>query len=106
VDTDAEKKEEARQKSTAVLRRLGHTVDGEDDNQGQRGGRRKEELQLTQYERSIAMDLVAPEDIPIGFDGKVYSPFGFELRLTRPRCQISVDWRTSSKSSKNRSSTL
>ena len=52
-------------------------MDGIDDNQEQTGGRRKkEELQLTQYERSIAMDLVAPEDIPIGFDGNfVYSPF-------------------------------
>ena len=32
--------------------------------------RRKEDLVLNQYENQIAMEVVAPEDIPVGFEGK------------------------------------
>ena len=36
---------------------------------------RKEDLVLNQYEQVIAAEVVAPEDIPVRFDGEHYSPF-------------------------------
>ena len=34
-------------------------------------GIKKEDLALNQYENQIALDVVAPEDIPVGFEGSV-----------------------------------
>ena len=34
---------------------------------------RKEDLVLNQYEQMIAMEVVAPEDIPVTFDGRPIS---------------------------------
>ncbi|KAL9116623.1 MAG: hypothetical protein Q9187_006851 [Circinaria calcarea] len=67
-----EDKESAHRKSAAaaVLRRL----DGPDDEQDAKAedGRtrrpRKEDIDLNQYEQMIAMEVVAPEDIPITFN--------------------------------------
>ncbi|KAJ5675701.1 hypothetical protein N7462_008598 [Penicillium macrosclerotiorum] len=72
-DPESQKKEEQRRKSAAILRRL----DGgdESDEDAPRGGiekrgrrQRKGELTLNQYEQAIAMDVVAPEDIPVSFE--------------------------------------
>ncbi|KAI9704867.1 MAG: hypothetical protein M1836_006647 [Candelina mexicana] len=71
-DPEAIQIEEKRKKSAAVLRRLDgrHEEDSEsEDGEGRRT--RKEDLVLTQYEQTIALDLVAPEDIPITFEGEL-----------------------------------
>ncbi|KAI9839186.1 MAG: hypothetical protein M1819_003179 [Sarea resinae] len=68
-DPDSDQKEEAKQKaaaSTAALRRLDGRRNGEQHLERREPTRpRKEDLVLSQYEQSIAMELVAPEDIPI-----------------------------------------
>ena len=58
--------------AAAVLRRLDRRKNDEDDNQTGESGRRqkKEDLALNQYEAMIAMDVVAPDDIPTKFDGE------------------------------------
>ncbi|KFY34404.1 hypothetical protein V494_06799 [Pseudogymnoascus sp. VKM F-4513 (FW-928)] len=75
TDPEKEQHEQARLRAAANLRRLdrggddsGETSDGEAD--GKRGPPppRKEDLVLNQYESQIAMEVVAPEDIPVGFD--------------------------------------
>lgn len=42
---------------------------------------RKEDLALNQYEQAIAMEVVAPEDIPVSFEGTLRSPGLFESIL-------------------------
>jgi len=61
-DPEAKSKEEKRIKSAAILRRL----DAPDSKNKDRP--RKEDLELSQYEQAIAMDVVAPEDIPVSFE--------------------------------------
>jgi len=74
-DPEKEQHEQARVKAVANLRRLGRLGNDEDSEdyseQGENGSRRtrKEDLVLDQYESQIAMEVVAPEDIPVGFDG-------------------------------------
>jgi hypothetical protein len=87
LDPEKREKEEAREKSAALLRRLDEKgfldrrgsqedwVGDEDDTDEAREERRpqrprKEELQLNQYEQAIALGLVAPEDIPVSFSGR------------------------------------
>lgn len=77
-DPEKEQHEQARVKAAANLERLHRSLrEQEDDGGGGRGGKapraRKEELVLDQYENQIAMEVVAPEDIPVGFDGSFSS---------------------------------
>ena len=68
---DTEGKEQASRKlaAAAVLRRLDpQEQDVDTDEKGRRP--RKEDLVLTQYEQMIAMDVVAPDDIPVTFEGR------------------------------------
>lgn len=75
TDPEKEQHEQARVKAAANLRRLDRLRDDLDsgDEAGRRvdGSRRprKEDFDLDQYESQIAMEVVAPEDIPVGFDG-------------------------------------
>ena len=57
--------------AAAVLRRLDRRKDDEEGGQAGESGRRqrKEDLVLNQYEAMVAMDVVAPDDIPTTFDG-------------------------------------
>lgn len=82
-DPDKEQHEQARIKAAANLRRLDRRAndsdsDSEDDGPGRnRDGTkksrpRKEHLELDQYESQIALEVVAPEDIPVGFDGTLF----------------------------------
>lgn len=82
-DPDKEQHEQARIKAAANLRRLDRRAndsesDSEDDGPGRnRDGNkksrtRKEHLELDQYESQIALEVVAPEDIPVGFDGRLF----------------------------------
>ncbi|CZR62507.1 probable ATPase family AAA domain-containing protein 1 [Phialocephala subalpina] len=74
TDPEKEQHEQARVKATANLRRLGRSR-GEEDSDDDSGRNtdssrrpRKEDFDLDQYESQIAMEVVAPEDIPVGFD--------------------------------------
>jgi ATPase family AAA domain-containing protein 1 len=73
VDPEKEKHEQARQHAKAHLERLHRRQrpqeDGDDDLSLSRGPR-VEELQLNEYENLVALEMVAPEDISVGFDGK------------------------------------
>jgi ATPase family AAA domain-containing protein 1 len=78
-DTEKEQHEQAQIKAAANLRRLNLQNDesSSESNHGREGskraprGPRKEDLVLNHYENQIAMEVVAPEDIPVGFEGKV-----------------------------------
>lgn len=72
-DPEREAHEQARIKAAANLRRLDrvHDGDGHDDGREEdlrKRAPRKEDLILNQYESQIAMEVVAPEDIPVGFE--------------------------------------
>ncbi len=75
TDSEKEQHEQARVKAAANLRRLDRSRReiGSEDGLGRDTDRsvqpRKEDLDLDQYESQIAMEVVAPEDIPVGFDG-------------------------------------
>ncbi|KAJ5734320.1 hypothetical protein N7493_003106 [Penicillium malachiteum] len=60
-DPENQKKEEQRQKSAAILRRLYGENVGKD-------GSPRGELVLNQYEQAIATELVDPKDIPVRWD--------------------------------------
>src|SRR3569833_217908 len=76
ADPEREKHEQARIKAQANLRRLqkprengeGHGGEGTDGSGGSRRGPRIEDLVLNEYENMIALEVVAPEDISVGFD--------------------------------------
>lgn len=78
ADAEREQLEQAKVRATENLRRIKREADDSDsskENEADEGpskprGTRKEDLVLNQYENLIAMEVVAPEDIPVGFDGK------------------------------------
>ena len=77
TDPEREQHEQARVKAAANLRRLDRSRDddSESEDEPMRGTSRpqrtrKEDLVLDQYESQIALEVVAPEDIPVGFDGR------------------------------------
>ena len=75
LDPEADRKEEARKKSAAVLRRL--DVGATEEQRDQSSQRpRKEDLVLSQYEQAIALEVVPPEDIPVTFEGTSCEPAG------------------------------
>ncbi|KAG9231216.1 P-loop containing nucleoside triphosphate hydrolase protein [Amylocarpus encephaloides] len=73
-DPEKEQHDQARVKAAANLRRLDRARDDSDSEDDSRNGDgrekrpRKENLDLDQYESQIALEVVAPEDIPVGFD--------------------------------------
>lgn len=73
VDPEKEKHEQARRQAKAHLERLNRQrgIEGDvDDSSDSRRGPRAEELVLNEYENLIALEMVAPQDIPVGFDGE------------------------------------
>lgn len=75
ADPDKEKHDQARQKAKAHLERINRRrqnetggAEGSDDS---RNGTRVEDLVLNEYENLIALEMVAPEDIHVGFDGEL-----------------------------------
>ncbi|KAI9054775.1 hypothetical protein LZ554_001923 [Drepanopeziza brunnea f. sp. 'monogermtubi'] len=75
TDPEKEQHEQARVRAAANLRRLDKSRREHDDSEDEYGQGidgsqrpRKEDLNLDQYESQIAMEVVAPEDIPVGFD--------------------------------------
>ncbi|KAI1324972.1 P-loop containing nucleoside triphosphate hydrolase protein [Xylariaceae sp. FL0255] len=73
ADPDKEKHEQARIKAKANLSRLRKSrqpdgTDGDESASTDRRGPRVEDLVLNEYENLVALEVVAPEDIPVGFD--------------------------------------
>ncbi|KAH6659709.1 ATPase [Truncatella angustata] len=75
ADPEKEKHEQARIKAKANLQRLqksreyeGADGDGNVSGDSVRRGPRIEDLQLNEYENMVALEVVPPEDIPVGFD--------------------------------------
>ena len=87
ADPDREKHEQARLRAKAHLERLrkgaqgrrrerdgienSGAQDASDKDSVSRQGPRVEDLALNEYENLIAREMVAPEDIAVGFDGEV-----------------------------------
>ncbi|EER28404.1 ATPase, AAA family protein [Coccidioides posadasii C735 delta SOWgp] len=70
-DPESQKHEDAKRKSAAILRRLDRGDDSDDSSSSRQKRpqkQKKQDLVLTQYEQAIAMDVVAPEDIPVSFN--------------------------------------
>ena len=72
ADPEKEKNEKARQQAKAHLERLNRRrrVELGDEASDSRRGQ-IEDLVLNEYENLVAMEMVAPEDIHVGFDGKM-----------------------------------
>jgi SpoVK/Ycf46/Vps4 family AAA+-type ATPase len=73
IDPDREKTEQARLKAQANLQRIRRkhveaAGEGDDGTDGSRHTSRLEDLVLNEYESQVALEVVAPEDIPVGFD--------------------------------------
>lgn len=71
ADPDKEKHEQARRQAKAHLERLNrHKKDGLDygDDIDSRTGPQPEDLVLNEYENLVALEMVPPEDISVGFD--------------------------------------
>ncbi|KAH7022478.1 P-loop containing nucleoside triphosphate hydrolase protein [Ilyonectria destructans] len=72
ADPDKEKHDQARRQAKAHLERLNRqrqVDDGyDDDDSGSRRGPRVEELVLNEYENLVALEMVPPQDISVGFD--------------------------------------
>ncbi|KAJ6444221.1 ATPase family AAA domain-containing protein [Purpureocillium lavendulum] len=83
ADPDKEKHDQARRQAKAHLERLNRQrsleQDDDDDVSGSRRGPRVEELVLNEYENLIALEMVAPQDIHVGFDGNGTDIGGLEL---------------------------
>ncbi len=91
LDPDREKNEQAKLKAKANLQRIRRHREQERQSRGDLGPGedshvRIEDIELNDYENRVALEVVAPEDIPVGFDA------------------IEA-WRTSSRSSRSPSST-
>jgi hypothetical protein len=74
ADPDKEKHEQARQRAKAHLERMNRRQqdddDYDDDSSSSRRGPRVEELVLNEYENLVALEMVPPQDISVGFDGE------------------------------------
>ncbi|KAK3318627.1 P-loop containing nucleoside triphosphate hydrolase protein [Apodospora peruviana] len=73
LDPDREKHEQARLRAQANLQRIQRSKreaidDGGHATDGSRQTTKVEELVLNEYENQVALEVVAPEDIPVGFD--------------------------------------
>ncbi|KAI1294475.1 P-loop containing nucleoside triphosphate hydrolase protein [Xylaria venustula] len=73
ADPDKEKHDQARIRAKANLSRLRKSqqndgIEGDDSVEGEQRGPVIEDLALNEYESMVALEVVAPEDIPVGFD--------------------------------------
>ncbi|KAL4952422.1 P-loop containing nucleoside triphosphate hydrolase protein [Aspergillus filifer] len=66
-DPEKQKQEEQKRKSAAILRRLDGNKELDDDADNKSRPSRGN-LELNQYEQTIALDVVAPNDIPVSFN--------------------------------------
>jgi hypothetical protein len=81
LDPEAQQKEEARAKASAANRKLGAILtgkrrgsrsgdyDSDDEHDAKSRRPRIQDLNLNTYEQTIAMEVVAPEEIPVTFEG-------------------------------------
>ena len=75
VESDGEKEQgKIKAAAAAILRRL-DSIDNDEEAQkddGRNRRPRKEDIVLNQWEQAVAMDIVAPDDIPVTFEGGVH----------------------------------
>ncbi len=76
IESEGDKEQASRKSAAAaVLRRLDTLKQDDeetrsDDSRSRRP--RKEDLKLNQYEQTVALDVVAPEDIAVKFEGEIH----------------------------------
>lgn len=91
ADPDKEKHEQARRQAKAHLERLNRrkNADGLESNENSSEDRAKvEDLVLNEYENLVALEMVAPEDIHVGFDGMntpLYIPCSYVINILTQR---------------------
>lgn len=90
-DPEREKHEQASVRAKAHLERLQREKDrrrgGEDGVSDENGNPRVEDLTLNQYENTVAMDMVAPQDIHVGFECEsIKRPLGLILPDRQAPC--------------------
>ncbi|TRX98951.1 hypothetical protein FHL15_000293 [Xylaria flabelliformis] len=86
ADPDKEKHEQARIRAKANLSRLRKSreddgANGDELGNGDPRGPRIEDLALNEYENMVALEVVAPEDIPVGFDEEVKESVIYPLTM-------------------------
>lgn len=94
-DPEREKHEQASSRAKAHLERLQREKDrrrgGADVGDDEDRTPRVEELSLNQYENIVAMDMVAPQDIHVDFEGETIHTCFADLRpLLIPLVQLSA----------------
>ncbi|KAL4937645.1 hypothetical protein BDV06DRAFT_202446 [Aspergillus oleicola] len=67
-DPEKQKHEEQKRKSAAILRKLDGDRELDEAGSDNRSRPSRGDLELNQYEQTIAMDVVAPNDIPVSFE--------------------------------------
>jgi flagellar biosynthesis/type III secretory pathway M-ring protein FliF/YscJ len=74
LDPDREKKERASLQAKAHIDRLreSHRARRTRGDKKSKDGPSYEELNLNEYENLIALEMVAPADIPVGFSGRIW----------------------------------
>lgn len=73
ADPDKEKHEQARRQAKAHLERMNRHREGDDEYDDDSSSKRRpraEELVLNEYENLVALEMVPPQDISVGFDGE------------------------------------
>jgi len=68
IDPEKEKQDRTRNQAKAHLERLNRRQRYEENGDDSSGTGRMQEIQLNEYENLVALEMVAPEDIPVGFD--------------------------------------
>ena len=73
ADPEKEKHEQARRQAKAHLERLNRRrkTDGDEDSEDAARSQKLEDLTLNEYENLVALEMVAPEDIHVGFEGEL-----------------------------------
>ena len=93
LDLENDKEQATRRNAAAaILRRLDpqdQDEKGNDDGRRKRRSR-KENLVLNQYEQMVAMDVVAPEDIPVAFDGDSLSSLTSTVKPNSPQTSAAL----------------
>ena len=91
LDSEGDKEQATRKSAAAaVLRRLDSKNKDEDtkSDDGRNRRPRKEDIVLNQYEQIIALDVVAPEDIAVTFEGEVVDSSSVAMFIEARRTDI------------------
>jgi len=85
ADPDKEKHDQTRQQAKAHLERINRCHVGDNDTSRVNGEgsnpKKIEDLALNEYENLVALEMVSPEDIHVGFQGTSFLQFQQYLRV-------------------------